>query len=216
MSVIAFLDLNLQSWAAEEINNTYFTGTAWGGCTHIKRNWKNIRSMGARKAICRGSVRESMRSSKRQTLPKSRACLTQQHMWHKPHERRPAFSVIKTAKTSRHRASRSNSMVTNTHWNTLVEGEHLNCNKHTENHSGALNSKSNVCYPKLGSFLSSSICLCLKYFVRSLCLAHGWKFQAEPNKSNVTIMMSFLQIGTLQSQARNNVRSNVLMLAQHI
>lgn len=33
---------------------------------------------------------------------------------------------------------------------TLVDGERLNCNKQTENHSGALNSKSNFCYPKLG------------------------------------------------------------------
>lgn len=153
-------------------------------------------------------------NSKRRMLPKSRACLTQQHTWHKPHERGPAFSAIKTAKTSRCRVSGSNSMVISTHCNTPVEGECLNCNKQTENHSGALNAKSNVCYPNLGSFLSS-ICWCLNYVARSLCLVRGWDLQAEPNKSNV-IVTPLLETGTLQSQARNNVRSNVFMLAQHI
>lgn len=83
-------------------------------------------------------------------------------------------------------------MVTGTRCNTLVEGECLICNRQTENHSGALNSKSNVCYPKLQSFLLSSICQCLNYIIRFLCFVHGWESQADSNKPNV-ITLPFLE-----------------------
>lgn len=81
----------------------------------LKEIEKNTLSMGAIKSICIGSTQGSTWHREQRRLPKSCTHLTQQHMWYKPHERGTVFPAAKTAKTSRHRANGSNSVVISTH-----------------------------------------------------------------------------------------------------
>lgn len=146
--MIASLDLNLQSRTAEEINNTYFIGTAWGGCTHHKRNWTNKWSMGARKAICRGSTAEQAEQQAASAPKEPRVSRTAAHVtqttW-----KGPGALCHRNCQNKQTQGKQEQQLWSKSHIaDTLVEGECLNCNKQTENHSAALNTKSNFLLPK--------------------------------------------------------------------
>lgn len=150
----------------------------------LKQIEKNTLSMGAIKAICIGSTQGSTWHSNQRRLPKSCIHLTQQHMWHKPHERGTAFLAAKTTKTSRRGANGSNSLVISTHCRYT--------GKRGMSEVQQADSKSSLSFEHWQKYLLlifEAFCLLMsKLRVRPLCLTPYWVLQAVLNKPNVLRM----------------------------